>query len=143
MSCSLKPLRAILSVTAVTYECASPCGFTPENPGGPQGSARPVGSSASLKPASSIAKRQFNVVPGTRVGSRTCNEPLRATSIVCEPWLRSAFLSLAMFSRFSRPGIASTYLGTAPCQFLSDFFFARRLMFSEQSLDGLVYFTKT
>jgi hypothetical protein len=47
-----------------------------------------------------------------------------------------------MFSRFTRPGIASTYLGTAPCQFLSELFFARRLMFSEQSLDGFVHFTE-
>lgn len=30
-------------------------------------------------------KRQFNVVPGTRVGSRIRNGLLRATSIVCKP----------------------------------------------------------
>lgn len=77
---------------------------------------------APLKLTSSSAKGQFNVVPGTRVGSHTRSGPLRATSIVCEPWLRPPFLSLAMFSRFARPGIASTYLGTAHCQFLSDFF---------------------
>src|SRR5215510_3807696 len=93
-------------------------------------SARFIRPSASLK-VTSNTKRQFYVVPGTRVGSHIRNGPPRAASIVCEPWLRSPFLSLAMFSRFSRPGIAPIYLGTIPRQFLSVFCFTFRLMFSE------------
>ena len=59
--------------------------------------------SASLKPTSLNLKRQFNVVPGTCVGSHTRNGLLRATSIVCAPWWRPPFIRVALSSRILLP----------------------------------------